>query len=194
VILVEGVAEQLLMPVIADRLRRPLAGNGVAVINIGGVAFPPFTDLFGPDRLPYRLAVVSDADTEPSADELEGEEEALSPRARLLRARAGDNVRVELADRTLEWDLAAAGNGAVMLDALENVKPVAGPRLRDSLAGAGVGEQADAILGSITTVKGRYAQELAEQLADPKQPFSAPAYLRRAIEWVTEPPTSGSAA
>lgn len=40
VILVEGVAEQLLVPVIAARLDRPLAPSGVAVINIGGVAFP----------------------------------------------------------------------------------------------------------------------------------------------------------
>jgi putative ATP-dependent endonuclease of OLD family len=45
VILVEGVAEQLLVPVLADRLGRPLAQNGVAVINVGGVAFPPWTDL-----------------------------------------------------------------------------------------------------------------------------------------------------
>ncbi|WP_204079425.1 ATP-dependent nuclease [Mycobacterium riyadhense] len=41
VILVEGIAEQLLVPVIAERMGRPLAPNGVATINIGGVAFPP---------------------------------------------------------------------------------------------------------------------------------------------------------
>jgi putative ATP-dependent endonuclease of the OLD family len=65
VILVEGVAEQLLVPVIARRLKRPLAPNGVAVINIGGVAFRPFTDLFGAQKLPYRLAVISDDDRRP---------------------------------------------------------------------------------------------------------------------------------
>ena len=97
VILVEGVAEQLLVPVIAERLGRPLATNGVAVINIGGVAFPPFTDLFGADKLPYRLAVMSDSDGQPSEDELDGEDEALSPRAETLVARAGDNVLVRLA-------------------------------------------------------------------------------------------------
>ena len=53
VVLVEGVAEQLLLPVIAERLGMSLAENGVTVINIGGVAFPPFTDLFGPERLPF---------------------------------------------------------------------------------------------------------------------------------------------
>lgn len=75
VILVEGVAEQLLVPVLAKRLGRPLAPNGVAVINIGGVAFPPFTDLFGKNKLPYRLAVISDSDSQPSEDDLEGEPE-----------------------------------------------------------------------------------------------------------------------
>jgi putative ATP-dependent endonuclease of OLD family len=188
VILVEGVAEQLLVPVIAERLGRPLAPNGVAVINIGGVAFPPFTDLFGPDRIPYRLSVVSDSDGQPSADDLEGEADARSPRAESLKARAGENVLVELADRTLEWDLAAAGNSEVMLEALTEVKPVAGPRLREALAGMSATEQADAILARVNNVKGRYAQELAERLADPMQPFAVPGYLRAAIEWVTEPP------
>jgi putative ATP-dependent endonuclease of the OLD family len=79
VILVEGVAEQLLLPVIAERLGRPLAANGVSVINIGGVAFPPFTDLFGEEKLPYRLSVVSDSDGQPADDELEGELPVLSP-------------------------------------------------------------------------------------------------------------------
>jgi len=60
VVLVEGVAEQLLVPAFAQSLDRPLSRSGVAVINIGGVAFPPFAELFGPDKLPYRCAVVSD--------------------------------------------------------------------------------------------------------------------------------------
>jgi len=136
VILVEGVAEQLLVPVIAERLGRPLARDGVAVINIGGVAFPPFTDLFGADKLPYRLAVVSDSDSQPSEDELEGEEDALSPRAKALAARAGENIRVRLADRTLEWDLAKADNTEVMLAALAQVKPIAGLRLAATIADA----------------------------------------------------------
>lgn len=188
VILVEGVGEQLLLPVIAERLGRPLAQNGVAVINIGGVAFPPFTDLFGPGKLPYRLAVVSDSDAQPAADELEGEAPALSPRAEALQGRAGDNVLVVLAERTLEWDLAKAGNDEVMLQALAEVKPVAGPRVAKGLEGKTAAERADAILGKVADVKGRYAQELAEQLANPFVPIEVPGYLREAVEWVTEPP------
>jgi putative ATP-dependent endonuclease of the OLD family len=190
VILVEGVAEQLLLPVIAERMQRPLAPNGVAIININGVAFPPFTDLFGADKLPYRLAVVSDSDGQPSAEELEGEDESLSPRAPSFPARAGDNVVVCLASRTLEWDLAMAGNSEVMLKALTQVKPIAGPRLTTAIADAADAERADAILDKVEDVKGRFAQELAELVADEKQALEVPGYLREAIEWVTEPPAS----
>jgi putative ATP-dependent endonuclease of OLD family len=190
VILVEGVAEQLLVPVLAERLGRPLATNGVAVINIGGVAFPPFTDLFGKDKLPYRLAVISDGDAQPSEEEMEGADAALSPRAVLLQARAGENVHVALANRTLEWDLAMAGNGKVLLEALGQIMPIVGPRLAKELEGSNDTDHADAILQRLTKskIKGPFAQELAEIVADPKRDFEVPAYLRSAIEWVTEAP------
>ncbi len=72
VILVEGIAEQLLLPAIADQLGRSLAVHGVTVVNVGGVAFDPFVGLFGPERLPYPCAVVTDAD--PDADDSPGED------------------------------------------------------------------------------------------------------------------------
>jgi putative ATP-dependent endonuclease of the OLD family len=188
VILVEGVAEQLLVPVVAERIGRPLPPNGVAVINVGGVAFPPFTDLFAPDRLPYRLAVISDSDSQPSADEMKGEAPELSPRAAALKARAGDNIAVCLADRTLEWDLAAAGNTPTMLEALAQVKPVAGPALSATIGDLTTEEQAQAILDKVSDVKGRFAQELAELFADTTVEIQVPDYLRTGIEWVTEEP------
>lgn len=187
VILVEGVAEQLLAPIFADRLDRPLAPSGVAVLNVGGVAFPPFTDLFGKQGLPYRLAVISDGDSQPPPGELEGEAPALSPRAAALQGRASENVGVFLARRTLEWDLVQAGNADVMLTALEAVKPVAGKDLRAAIADADRETQADAILKKVADVKGRYAQELAERLATDSTRFDVPAYLRAAIEWVADP-------
>ncbi len=190
VILVEGVAEQLLVPEIARRLNRPLAPNGVAVINIGGVAFPPFTDLFGGDRLPNRLAVISDGDAQPADDEdREGAEPALSPRATGLQERASDEVGVFLSHRTLEWDLAVAGeNVKVMLEALSVVKPRAGPRLSDEVAEVDSSEAADRLLDNIKDVKGVFAQELAERISNPEVELEVPTYLRDAIEWVTADP------
>jgi len=87
VILVEGVAEQLLVPAIAAHLKRPLAPSGVSVINVDGVAFPPFMDLFGPGKLPYRLAVISDGDRQAADDDTDDEPEELSARVQARRPR-----------------------------------------------------------------------------------------------------------
>lgn len=184
VILVEGVAEQLLVPVIAERLERPLAPSGVAVINIGGVAFRPFTDLFGPKKLPYRLAVISDDDRQAENEDEEGGETQFSTRAKDLQGQAGASVHVALAPRTLEWALAKAGNKDVMLRALEPVKPRVATRLYAELADASDEEAADAILDAIEDKKGQYAQELADLLTDREVRFEVPEYLAEAIEWV----------
>jgi putative ATP-dependent endonuclease of the OLD family len=187
VVLVEGIAEQLLLPVIARRLGRPLPRHGAAVINIGGVAFAPFIELFAPDRLPYRCVVLSDADPpgKPSADELEGGEPGLSPLAASLRAREGGNVRVRLAERTLEWDLARAGNWPLLLDALRPINPRVAATLERELADASAEQRAEPILEKVRDVKGRFAQELADLLDDEQREFRVPGYIQEAIDWVT---------
>lgn len=187
VILVEGVAEQLLIPVIAQRLGRPLPQDGVAVINVGGVAFGPFVELFASDRLPYRVAVISDGDPpgQPSARELEGGETQISPVAAALRGRAGESLKVCLATKTLEWDLAAAGNWEVLLQALRPIKPRVTAALERELANASSEERADQLLDNIRNVKGVFAQELADLLGGEATDFLVPQYLSEAIFWVT---------
>ena len=187
VMLVEGVAEQLLLPVIARRIGRPLPQHGVTVINIGGVAFDPFMALFAPDRLPYRCVVMSDGDppAKPNAEELEGGESALSPLAASLRAREGGNIRVRLAAKTLEWDLAQAGNWAQLLDALRPIKPRVAVTLERDLAESSAEERADRILEKVHDTKGLFAQELADLLDDEQNEFFVPEYIREAIDWVT---------
>lgn len=187
VILVEGIAEQLLVPQLAHRLGKDLPPAGVSVINIGGVAFPPFSDLFGPGRLPYRLAVVSDSDPE-----LEGEEDAvdaLSSRAAKLKARVtdNDNVEVFLSEKTFEWDLAKIpGNRTLMIEALAPFKPQVAKKLPAELADLDDRAAADLLLKRIGRLKGPFAQSLAELLGDPEHEFEPPAYLRGAIDWTLE--------
>lgn len=189
VVLVEGIAEQLLIPELARRLEMPLAPAGVSVININGVAFPPFTDLFGLGRLPYRLAVVSDADGQPPVEELDGADEAISHRAVKLKERVKetDNVEVFLSRRTLEWDLArVAANRPVMIEALAQVKPKVAEKLTNDLNGLSDEDAATKLLEKVSDVKGPFAQALAELLADDDKIFEAPEYLRDAIGWAVE--------
>lgn len=189
VMLVEGVAEQLLVPAVATQLGRPLSRSGVAVLNIGGVAFPPFAELFGPDKLPYRCAIISDGDP-PKRPEAAGDGDAdeadpgLSPVAAALAQRESENLRVRLAQRTLEWDLAAAGNWDVLLEALAAVKPRVAKRLAVDHANSDAHQRADALLAKVADRKGRFAQELVAVLEGGRE-FAVPAYLGEAIEWVT---------
>jgi len=186
VILVEGVAEQLLVPAFGRLMGRPLPRSGVAVINIGGVAFPPFAELFGPDKLPYRCVVLSDGDPPQTVadEEQEDADPGLSPVAAALKAREGDNLRVRLAERTLEWDLAAVGNWEVLLTALSVVKPRVAKRLAEDHADSDPKARADVLLQNVADRKGRFAQELVAVL-DEGGELTIPPYLREAIEWVT---------
>jgi putative ATP-dependent endonuclease of the OLD family len=189
VILVEGVAEQLLVPEFARRLRAPLAPAGVSVINVGGVAFPPFTDLFGSGKLPYRLAVVSDADPEESDEELDEAVEALSARSVRLkeRLRGSDNAEAFFSERTLEWDLALIpANRPLMVEALRPFKPRVAAKLEGELEDLDDEAAAERMLEAIGRVKGPFAQELAELLADDENQFEVPPYLDRAIGWAVQ--------
>ena len=118
----------------------------------------------------------------------------MSPRARDLKDRAGSNLHVALAPRTLEWALAANGNKDTMLDALAPVKPRVAERLRRDLAEAGPEEAADAILAAVEDVKGRFAQELALLISEPTVEFAVPEYLIDAIAWVAEKEDGGDGA
>lgn len=189
VILVEGIAEQLLVPQLAHRLGKDLPPAGVSVINVGGVAFPPFSDLFGPGRLPYRLAVVSDSD--PALDAEEDATDALSPRAAKLKARVANNANVEvfLSENTFEWDLAKIpGNRALMVEALAPFKPKVAKKLPTELANLDDDGAADLLHQKIGRQKGPFAQSLAELLVDSNRDFEPPSYLREAIDWAVEDP------
>lgn len=192
VILVEGVAEQLLLPAIAQRLGRPLTTSGVAVINVGGLAFEPFLQLFGVDRLPARIAVVSDSDPpagviSDDADSDEGQPtDQLSAVASRLRDMQGAGVKVCLASKTLEWDLAAAGNWEVLLSALTRLKPRVASKLRRDVSPDDHIRQGDELLNKVRNIKGPFAQELTDLIEDESVSFKPPKYLEDAITWVTE--------
>ena len=66
IILVEGISEQLLLPIFARYLKSDLVDSHVAVINVGGRYFSHFLKLFDRDRSEYainkRVAVITDLD------------------------------------------------------------------------------------------------------------------------------------
>ncbi len=66
VILVEGISEQLLLPIFTKYLKGDLIDRHIAVINIGGRYFSHFLRLFDKDKSEYainkRVAVITDLD------------------------------------------------------------------------------------------------------------------------------------
>jgi putative ATP-dependent endonuclease of OLD family len=194
VILVEGVAEQLLIPALARELKRPLPTYGVTVVNVGGLAFRPFAELFGKDRLPYPCAIVSDTDPpagKPNPADLENGDAMLSASARTIAELELENVSVHLARKTFEWDLAAAGNAEIMREALGLIKPRVAKALEQSLSTEEPDTQAELLYEKVRDIKGPFAQALAQGM-DGSARVTVPRYICEAIAFATgDPPEDG---
>jgi len=187
VILVEGTAEQLLMPGLAQRVGVRLSEHGISVISVDGVGFNPFANLFTPNGLPCRCAIISDSD--PSTDK-DGTIHRESAVARKLQDMASDRRHVGLAENTLEWDLAKANHHSpdVLLRALCEIHPKLSGDLLGSHADSSPDGFATDFLAAMKDEKGRFAQELADLLdAEPAVAFVVPEYITSAIKWLVSP-------
>lgn len=131
VILVEGISESLLIPVLAKRLGHDLAKLHISVIPICGVAFETFKKLLNSKILGIPVAIVTDADPPITRgdswqkDKPESVDKAfkLSDRTQNLKNAFFEHETVEVfhSELTLEYDLAKAGdeNAKTMAQAWE---------------------------------------------------------------------------
>jgi len=139
VILVEGDAEEILVPVLVKEvLGVSLDELGVSLINIRSTGFENVAVLFHELRIRRRCAIVTDLDatffnTEPVEDDTKAmkaaKEKALGAqaagvarRARLTAFKGGNDwVSVHYAPRTFEVDFVAAGNSELAVSVLNSV-------------------------------------------------------------------------
>ena len=190
VILVEGITEALLLPVLARRAGYNLEQAGISVVPVCGVDFSSVSKLFGGKGLHVRLSVVTDGDA--------GTERAESPDnsswqtrlpklnaagkpavcARVVKTiddyKANDFVGIFHSDVTLEYSLAAAGpkNPAVMCKVWEQQFDGTPRTLNKKLLDACKGNHAKEILAvwrgiclaDATCSKAQFAQALAAAL------------------------------
>lgn len=193
VLLVEGIAEALLLPVMAkkivlkdnaDKLR---LFRSAVFVPIDGVDFQPYAKLllspFNEVRIADRLVVLTDGD---GAEVAEGAIIPGAGRKRDLEALvaglgAGDLLEVVINDYSLETELVRAGNAAVLRDVFFKLHPRSGDKWDTAIAEAGAA-QAMAIQKLFeTTRKGDFAQLVAEEI-NKGTAFTVPAYLKMAIE------------
>ena len=193
IILVEGDAEEFLLPAFGKLLNYAFDEIGITVCSISGVHFTPYIKLLGPLALNIPFAILTDYDPMDNG-------EPLGPRRvqRLLAAmissdeyeRLNDDQRLERArelgifmnTHTLEVDLFHSGCHEAMCDTLIELSEVAAARVRAARWRA-TPESIDTrrALADIGVIgKGRFAQRLASRLTA----AGCPQYIREAIEYV----------
>lgn len=185
VILVEGISEALLIPVFSAILGKEydIEKKGIELVNINGVAFEHFAKLFNADdpnmRLNCRCAILTDDDRNDQQQE--------SPRAKKAKDLEKHLLKVELAERTFEYELFIAGtNKDILLNIFKNMYPKAA---KDIEKGQTIQEQAEIFVQKVTSnkAKSELAHNLAIHLTDNEEErrnFTVPKYIERAIKWV----------
>ena len=124
VVLVEGISESLLIPILSERMGFDLSKKQISVIPINGVSFELFKFLFNSNEFDIPVSIITDSDPHVSyKDEKEKKwneayiawdklgDDVVSSRTKKLEAAFADstNVNVYKSKITLEYDLALAG-------------------------------------------------------------------------------------
>jgi putative ATP-dependent endonuclease of OLD family len=210
VILVEGISESLLLPIMARRLGHDLAREHISVVPICGVAFETFKKLLDPTALGIPVAIVSDADpkiirgTNWEEDTAENEGAGFKLCDRMIKLlglfNGHSNVKVFHSKLTLEYDLAEAGddNARVMAEAWESCfigNPGTFNTTKVDSAGASRGDKALAVWRGICRAnhsggKAEFAHRLSAKLVGEDGSgqcplnFAIPGYIEAAVEHV----------
>jgi len=179
ILMVEGIAEALLLPALAKIAGGSLKDSAVTVLNADGINFNAFLPLLGEGRLSLPVAILTDGDDK-------NKKGTPSATAVGLKAKEGEisNLRVEFCQITFEHELARSPELLpLMVKAYKAMHPTKGVALEtDIQALESDEEKADKFLSEFLeskTSKGRFAQELAglientELVAD-----SVPQYIR----------------
>jgi putative ATP-dependent endonuclease of OLD family len=192
ILMVEGIAEALLLPVLTRIAGGSLKDSAVTVVNSDGINFNAFIPLFGVGRLGLSVAILTDGDDSNRTGQP-------SAAATGLKAKevAIPNLRVEFGEITFEHELARSPELLpFMLTAFKTLYPTLGASLEALIGSLGTAnERADAFHAEFlrcNTSKGEFAQELAGLLEDrllkPEQGLiyaaAVPKYIRDALEFL----------
>jgi len=107
IILVEGDAENILIPVIADILGRPLIKHGVSVVNVQSTAFLRYSKIFkrkSGESMGVKVAVVTDNDIKPNSGL--SPQEIVDKRTKKEAKYNGQEIKTFISPNwTLEYDI-----------------------------------------------------------------------------------------
>ncbi|OIP36502.1 MAG: hypothetical protein AUK47_15035 [Deltaproteobacteria bacterium CG2_30_63_29] len=192
VILVEGVAEQYLVPKIAALHGTPLDTLGVSVCAVEGTHFTPFVQLLSQLGVPF--AVITDGDphiTNSGSARIEKllpvlvGEPAFAKIPANARCAAARDKGLFVGNETLEIDLLKSGRRRSIMRTLESLGTSGAARKRGKDWGADHSAiNNTTLLEDIKSIgKGRFAQRLASTLR-PLKSGKDPAYIIDAIDFI----------
>jgi putative ATP-dependent endonuclease of OLD family len=180
VLLVEGLAEQLLILPMTAREGVDLDAQGITVCAIGGVYFDPYVRFLTALGTPH--AVITDGD--PRGPQSRTGERRMTALAEKVAAGASpEDLGLFHGEHTLEVDLynADSENAGALLSALQKYKWSSARTQMLEQAVAGDGLNAEQLMVLIDAVsKGRFAQRVAGQNAE----LEPPEYVRRALAFL----------
>ena len=164
ILMVEGIAEALLLPVLAKIADGNLKDSATTILNVDGINFNAFIPLMGSKGLDLSVAILTDGD---DADRTG----TPSATAKGLKEKEADipNLRVEYSEITFEHELARSARLLpFIIEAFRRLKPTLGSTLKTKIDDLGTNdEKADAFLEEFLRTKiskGEFSQELAELL------------------------------
>lgn len=164
ILMVEGIAEALLLPVLAKIAGGNLKDSATTILNVDGINFNAFIPLMGSKGLDLSVAILTDGDDA-------GRTGTPSATAKGLKEKEADipNLRVEYSEITFEHELARSARLLpFIIEAFRRLKPTLGSALKTKIDDLGTNdEKADAFLEEFLRSKiskGEFSQELAELL------------------------------
>lgn len=189
VILVEGISESLLLPIfskiIGEDGKYDIENAGVELVNLNGVAFSHFANMFNNEdenkNLKTRCSLITD-------DDRDTETEEIASRAKTASELERKNLKVFLAEQTFEFELFIAGNKDILIEIFREMHPVAASKIVEN---ANVKIHAANFLEKVISnkAKSELAHRLAVKLAsdeNAKNAFVVPTYLQNAIKYATK--------
>lgn len=185
VIFVEGISEALLLPIFAKVMgdEYDLEKNGIEVVNISGVAFSHFANLFNNDNpeknAGIRAAILTDSDSDKK-----GGDTARADRARELE---NADLVVKVSDITFENELYKPSNNAnILQDAAKDLHPIS--YKRDYETPQKTFSNSIEFKDFVADGKSEFAHILSVELYDDLDQgictFEVPNYIQEAIKWV----------
>ncbi|PHE73887.1 ATP-dependent endonuclease [Bacillus wiedmannii] len=213
VLLVEGIAERLLIPKFFSMLQKghvgedkTLESEGISIISVDGVAFRPFLQLFGSKGLDMKCAVLTDSDPEAvpvidvHGDEVIGSDDKVVKEAAyptksgefpICSRTAGlikdfstsSNIYISSNLKTFEYDLMMENNASFFRELIQTYD--IGTKVeRERIVTLDGHEFAKEAYEVISKEKGQFSQFILDELNKGKV-LHIPAYIKQVFSFLT---------